>query len=122
MTERPIGMLYSGLGGLSILREIRRQLPDEDVVFFADQAHVPYGPRPLEQVRAFRLAIGRFLLDMEANVIDVACNPAPAAAPRHLREVIPQVPSGGVEPALRRAPGPSRARRVGVVATPATFQ
>jgi len=122
MTQRPIGMLDSGLGGLSILRQIRRQLPDEDVVFFADQAHVPYGPRPLEQVRAFSVAIARFLLEMEAKVIVVACNTASAAALHHLREVIPQVPFVGMEPAIKPAAETTRTRRVGVLATPATFQ
>jgi len=122
VSERPIGMLDSGLGGLSILRQIRRQLPDEDVVFFADQAHVPYGPRPLEQVRAFSVAIARFLLEMEAKVIVVACNTASAAALRHLREVIPQVPFVGMEPAIKPAAETTRTRRVGVLATPATFQ
>jgi glutamate racemase len=122
MTERPIGMLDSGVGGLSILREIRRHLPGEDVVFLADQAHVPYGARSLEQVRAFSVAITRFLLELEAKVIVVACNTASAAALRHLREVFPGTPFVGMEPAVKPAAETTRTRRVGVLATPATFQ
>lgn len=122
MDERPIGMLDSGLGGLSILREIRRLLPGEDVVFVADQAHVPYGPRPLGQVRAFSLAIARFLLEQKAKAIVVACNTASAAALRTLREMLPDVPFVGMEPAVKPAAETTRTRVVGVLATPATFQ
>jgi len=122
MTESPIGMLDSGLGGLSILREVRRHLPEEDVVFIADQAHVPYGPRPLAQVREFSVAITRLLLEMGAKAIVVACNTASAAALRHLREVFPQIPFVGMEPAVKPAAEMSRTRTVGVLATPTTFQ
>jgi glutamate racemase len=122
MSERPIGMMDSGLGGLSILREIRRQLPAEDVVFLADQAHVPYGPRPLDQVREFSVEITRLLLEMGAKVIVVACNTASAAALRHLRQAFPETPFVGMEPAVKPAAEASRTRTVGVLATPTTFQ
>ncbi len=118
----PIGMLDSGVGGLSILREVRRNLPSEDVLFFADQAHVPYGPRPLEQVQAFSEAITQFLLEMQAKAIVVACNTASAAALRHLRQTFPDVPFVGMEPAVKPAAETTRTRCVGVLATPATFQ
>jgi glutamate racemase len=121
-SKRPIGLLDSGLGGLTILREIRRHLPAEDVVYVADQAHVPYGPRSLEQVRTYSAAITRFLLEMGAKIVVVACNTASAAALRHLREVFPQVPFVGMEPAVKPAAETTRTRRVGVLATPATFQ
>lgn len=122
MNERPIGMMDSGLGGLSILREIRRQLPAEDVVFLADQAHVPYGPRPLAQVREFSVAITRLLVGMGSKVIVVACNTASAAALRHLRSVFPETRFVGMEPAVKPAAEASRTRVVGVLATPTTFQ
>jgi glutamate racemase len=115
-------MLDSGVGGLSILREIRRRLPGEDVLFFADQSHVPYGPRPLDQVRAFSLAISRFLLQQSAKAIVVACNTASAAALRSLRESLPGTPFVGMEPAVKPAAETTRTRLVGVLATPATFQ
>jgi glutamate racemase len=72
MSSQPIGLLDSGVGGLSILREIRRLLPAEDVVFFADQAHVPYGSRPLAKVREYSEGITRFLLERGAKLIVVA--------------------------------------------------
>jgi glutamate racemase len=122
MSERSIGMMDSGLGGLSILREVRRRMPAEDVVFLADQAHVPYGPRPLDQVREFSVEIARLLLGMGAKVIVVACNTASAAALRHLRRVFPETPFVGMEPAVKPAAEASRTRAVGVLATPTTFQ
>lgn len=122
MTERPIGMLDSGVGGLSILGELRRQLPAEPIVFFADQAHVPYGPRPLAQVREFSLEIARFLITQGAKLIVVACNTASAAALHAMRQTFPATPFVGMEPAVKPAAESTRTRVVGVLATPATFQ
>jgi glutamate racemase len=117
-----IGIFDSGVGGLSVLREIRKQLPDEPVIFLADQAHVPYGSRSLEEVRAFSVAITRHLLAQGARLIVVACNTASAAALHHLRQTFPAVPFVGMEPAVKPAAEHSHSRVVGVLATPATFQ
>ncbi len=122
MDSRPIGMLDSGVGGLSILREVRRALPGEDVVFFADQGHVPYGRRSLEEVRGFSVEIARFLARQGAKLIVVACNTASAAALHHLRLTFPEMPFVGMEPAVKPAAETTRTGRVGVLATPATFQ
>jgi glutamate racemase len=118
----PIGIFDSGVGGLSVLREIRKQLPTEPVIFLADQAHVPYGPRSLEEVRGFSEAITRFLLAQGAKLIIVACNTASAAALHHLRETFPDIPFVGMEPAVKPAAENSHSHVVGVLATPATFQ
>ncbi len=117
-----VGVFDSGVGGLSVLRAIREQMPSQPVVYFADQAHVPYGPRTLEEVRAFSAGIARFLLDLGARVIVVACNAASAAALHYLREQFPGTPFVGMEPAVKPAAEGTRTRRVGVLATPATFQ
>ena len=122
MSSQPIGLLDSGVGGLSILRETRRLLPSEDMVFFADQAHVPYGSRPLAEVREYSEGITRFLLERGAKLIVVACNTASAAALRHLRRLFPGTPFVGMEPAVKPAAEATRTRVVGVLATPATFQ
>src|SRR5690606_40235238 len=79
-SEPPIGVLDSGVGGLSILREIRAQLPAEPLLYIADQAHVPYGPRTIDEVRDFTTSIARFLIEQGVKVIVVACNTASAAA------------------------------------------
>ncbi len=121
-SERPIGVFDSGVGGLSVLRAIRAQMPHEAVIYFADQGHVPYGPRPLEEVRVFAEAITRFLLDQGAKLIVVACNTASAAALHHLRQTFPEVPFVGMEPAVKPAAETTHTGVVGVLATPATFQ
>ncbi len=117
-----LGVFDSGVGGLSVLRAIRARLPAQPVIYFADQQHVPYGPRPLEEVRRFAQAITEFLLEQGAKAIVVACNTASAAALRSLRETFPHVPFVGMEPAVKPAAETTRTGVVGVLATPATFQ
>ena len=117
-----IGVFDSGVGGLSVWREIVRQLPHENTVYFADQAHVPYGPRPQEQIRHFCDAITRFLIDHGCKAVVVACNTASAAALKHLREAFPTLPSVGMEPAVKPAALATKSGVVGIMATPATFQ
>lgn len=118
----PIGVFDSGVGGLSVFKAIRQQLPGEDLIYFADQGHVPYGSRSLEEVRAFSEGITRYLLGQGARLIVVACNTASAAALHHLRQVFPGVPFVGMEPAVKPAAEHTQSGVVGVLATPATFQ
>lgn len=117
-----IGVFDSGVGGLSVWREVVRELPDLPTLYVADQAHIPYGPRPLEEVRQFAEGITCFLLAQGATAIVLACNTASAAALHHLRALFPQVPFVGMEPAVKPAVQRTRNGRVGVIATPATFQ
>lgn len=122
-SDSPIGIFDSGVGGLSVLSAIRLHLPKESIIYFGDQAHVPYGPRPLAQVRDFAVAITGFLLSQGAKIIVVACNSASAAALNHLRRVAyPGVPFVGMEPAVKPAAERTSSGVVGVLATPATFQ
>jgi glutamate racemase len=117
-----IGVFDSGVGGLSVLKAIRAQIPNQSVLYFADQAHVPYGSRPVDEVRAFSEEITRFLLQEGAHVIVVACNTASAAALRYLRQAFPKTTFAGMEPAVKPAAETTRTGKVGVLATPATFQ
>jgi glutamate racemase len=117
-----IGIFDSGVGGLSVLRAVRAELPAEPLIYLADQGHVPYGPRPLEEVRAFAEGITRYLLGEGARLIVVACNTASAAALHQLRRGFPEVPFVGMEPAVKPAAEQTRSGVVGVLATPATFQ
>lgn len=117
-----IGIFDSGVGGLSVLRAIRTQLPHHPVIYLADQGHVPYGTRTKEEVRSFAEAITRFLLDRGARVIVVACNAASAASLYYLRETFPDVPFVGMEPAVKPAAAETRSGVIGVLATPVTFQ
>jgi glutamate racemase len=118
----PIGVFDSGVGGLSVLKAIRQQLPGESLIYLADQGHVPYGSRSLEEVRAFAGGITRYLLGQGVKLIVVACNTASAAALHPLRQVFPDVPFVGMEPAVKPAAEHTRTGTVGVLATPATFQ
>jgi glutamate racemase len=120
--NQPIGVFDSGVGGLSVLRAMRQLMPEESVIYFGDQGHVPYGPRSMEQVRDFSEAITYFLLDQNAKLIVVACNTASAAALHYLREKFPDVSFVGMEPAVKPAAEHTRSGIVGVLATPATFQ
>lgn len=118
----PIGIFDSGVGGLSVLGAIERRMPSETLIYLADQAHVPYGPRPLEEVRTYAEQITRFMLVQGAKMIVVACNTASAAALHHLRLKYPRIPFVGMEPAVKPAAERTKSGVVGVLATPATFQ
>ncbi|MDP2965289.1 MAG: glutamate racemase [Pelolinea sp.] len=117
-----VGVFDSGVGGLSVIREIHRLLPQVSLLYIADQAHVPYGKRQLEEIRSFSLAITHFLLSKGARLIVVACNTASAAALSALRETLPETPFVGMEPAVKPATQQTENGIVGVLATPATFQ
>lgn len=120
--KNAIGIFDSGVGGLSVLREIRNQIPDSPVIYFADQFHVPYGPRELGEVYSLSKVITQFLLSLGAGIIVVACNTASAAALYPLREEFPDIPFVGMEPAVKPAAEKTLTGNVGVLATPATFQ
>ncbi len=117
----PVGVFDSGLGGLSVLKEIERELPRERIVYFADNLHIPYGPRPLAEVRAFAVGIAGKLIEYPVKAIVVACNAASAASLKHLRQAFPAMPFVGMEPAVKPAAATSRRRKIGVLATQATF-
>lgn len=116
-----IGIFDSGVGGLSVMNEIVRELPQEDVLFFADSIHCPYGRRTHQEIQRLAQGIVAFLLSQGAKVIIVACNTASAGALRYLRETF-SVPIVGMEPAVKPAAERTDSRVVGVIATEATFQ
>ena len=120
-TDR-IGVFDSGVGGLSVWKEIVRQLPDVPICYLADQAHVPYGSRSLSEVHALSEAITHFLLKQGAGVIVIACNTASAAALHHLRRLFSNVPFVGMEPAVKPAAERTHNGVIGVIATQVTFQ
>ena len=116
-----IGIFDSGVGGLSVMAELAREVPQEDLLYFADSAHCPYGRRPHGEIQCLARGIVTFLLSQGAKIIVVACNTASAAALRHLRETF-EVPIVGMEPAVKPAAEGTDSRVVGVMATEATFQ
>jgi glutamate racemase len=122
MSQSPIGVFDSGVGGLSVLREIQSLLPGENIIYFADQAHVPHGSRSQEEVRGFCFGIADFLLARNAKMIVVACNTDSAAGLKPLRMHHPDLFFVGMEPAVKPAVAQTQTGAVGVIATPTTFQ
>ena len=117
----PIGLFDSGIGGLSVWRELSRLLPAESTVYVADSAWCPYGPRPVQDIVARTRQITRFLLSQQCKLIVVACNTASAAALRLLRQEF-NVPFVGLEPAIKPAAQATQTGHVGVLATTGTLQ
>jgi glutamate racemase len=118
----PIGIFDSGVGGLSVWRQVVHQLPAESLLYFADQAHVPYGGRRAAEIQAYCLAVADHLVEQGCKALVVACNTASAVALRPLRRRFPDLPILGLEPAVKPAVALTRSGVVGVMATPATFQ
>jgi len=119
--KRPIGIFDSGLGGLSVVADIRRQLPHESLIYVADSRHCPYGEKSEDFVRARAEAIGDFLVGEGCKAIIVACNTATAAAVAMLRSRF-ELPVVAVEPALKPAAAMTRSGVIGVLATRSTLQ
>lgn len=120
--HRPIGVFDSGVGGLSILKELRAELPHEHFVYVADSGHAPYGERDDCFVIDRARAITAYLIEQHnIGLLVVACNTATAAAIHLLRDAHPQLPIIGVEPALKPAIAISRTGRIGVMATRTTL-
>ena len=117
----PIGVFDSGVGGLSVLRHIRAQLPREHLLYFADAAFAPYGDKPEPAVAERSLAIAGFLVAQGAKALVVACNTATIAAIKLLRAQYPGMPIVGVEPGLKPGAAASRNGMVGVLATDGTL-
>jgi glutamate racemase len=117
----PIGAFDSGVGGLSIVREIRKLLPAEDLIYLADTAHCPYGTKPIAEIRRRTLEVSSYLITLGAKIIVVACNSACAAGLDQVREVHPEIPIIGVEPAVKPAHEQTRNGKIGVLATSLTL-
>ncbi len=122
MPDRPIGVFDSGIGGLTVVKEIMRLLPAETIVYFGDTARVPYGSKSNETVLAFSRQTTRFLLGKDVKLIVLACNTASAVALETLRAEMPVPVIGVIEPGARAAVAATRTHRVGVIGTTATIR
>ncbi|WP_296220707.1 glutamate racemase [Pseudomonas sp. UBA2684] len=118
----PIGVFDSGVGGLSVLHEIRTLLPNESLLYVADSGHVPYGEKSPEFIRQRCRQIAAFLLAQGAKALVLACNTATVAGVAELRELYPQLPIVGMEPAVKPAAAATRSGVVGVLATTGTLK
>lgn len=118
--DAPIGVFDSGFGGLTVVRELTRQLPNESIVYVGDTARCPYGPRDLAEVDGFVQQICGWLVKRDVKMIVIACNTATAAGLLHAQQRFPLPVIGVVEPGARAAAHTTRNRRVGVIATKGT--
>jgi glutamate racemase len=122
MDPRPIGVFDSGVGGLTVLHECLVTMPNEDFVYLGDHARLPYGPRPLDEVREFSREIGTFLERQDVKLIVVACNTATSAALPQLQEELAVPVIGVLTPEAHAAVQATRNRRVGLLATQGTVE
>ena len=120
--QRPIGVFDSGVGGLTVLREIRRRLPLEPTVYVADLLHFPYGPRYQDEVRAFAFDIIRYLQTRDVKLVVIACNTATAAALNQARELFEVPIVGVISPGAQAAVEATQKNRIGVISTEGTHR
>lgn len=122
MSNAPIGIFDSGVGGLTVARAILDQLPNESILYIGDTARGPYGPRPLAEVRDFSLETLDFLVEQGVKALVIACNTASAAMLRDARERYSVPVIEVIQPAVRRAVAATRTGKVGVIGTRATIE
>jgi len=122
MRERPIGVFDSGVGGLTVVSELLRLLPGEDIIYFGDTAHLPYGSKSKEAVLRFSLDIANFLKKQKVKIIVVACNTASSFALSSLRENMELPVIGVIEPGAQAAIDSTRNFRIGVIGTEGTIK
>ena len=122
MDSRPVGVFDSGVGGLTVLHECLVTLPHEDFVYLGDHARLPYGPRPLDEVRRFAHEIGVFLEAQDVKLVLVACNTATSAALPQLQEDLTVPVVGVITPEAHAAVQATRNRRIGLLATEGTVE
>jgi glutamate racemase len=121
VTDAPIGIFDSGVGGLTVARAIRDQLPNESLLYVGDTAHSPYGPKSIADVRRYSLEVLDFLVDQGVKMLVIACNTASSAMLRDARERYDVPVIEVIQPAVRRAVAATRTGRVGVIGTVGTI-
>lgn len=122
MNDRPIGFIDSGVGGLTVVKEAMKQLPNENFIYLGDTARCPYGPRPKEQVIEFTWEMTHFLLEKNIKMLVIACNTATAVALDTIKEQLPIPVVGVIMPGSRAAVKATKNKRIGVIATEGTVK
>lgn len=120
-TQKPVGVFDSGVGGLTVLKELKRQLPHRDFLYFGDTARVPYGRKPRAMVEQFAREITGFLVKQGAGAVVIACNTASAAALPALAANAPVPVQGVIDPGVEAACRMTRTGHVGVIGTKGTI-
>lgn len=122
MDNRPIGFLDSGVGGLTVVRELMRQLPHEEIVYIGDSARAPYGPRPAGQIREYTWQLVNFLLTQNVKMIVFACNTATAVSWEEVKEALDIPVLGVILPGSSAAIKSTTSGKIGVIGTPMTVK
>lgn len=120
--KRPIAIIDSGVGGLTVAKEVMRQLPYEEIVYLGDTARCPYGPRPSEEVQLFTWQMTHFLLRKNIKMLVIACNTATAVVLDQIRDELPIPVIGVIYPGARAALKHSRNYNIGVIGTEGTVK
>lgn len=120
--KQPIGVIDSGVGGLTVAKEIMRQLPNEQIIYLGDTARCPYGPRTADEVRKFTWEMTHFLLEKDIKMLVIACNTATAVALNEIRSKLPIPVLGVINPGARAAIKVTRNKRIGVIGTVGTVR
>ncbi|KAF1301160.1 MULTISPECIES: glutamate racemase [Enterococcus] len=120
--EQPIGFIDSGVGGLTVVKEALKQLPNESIVYLGDTARCPYGPRPAEQVVEFTWQMTNFLLEKKIKLLVIACNTATAVALEEIKDQLPIPVVGVILPGSRAAVKFTKNQRIGVIGTQGTIR
>ncbi len=122
MRKQPVGIFDSGVGGLTVFKEIRKSFPYEDIVYFGDTARVPYGPKSSNTVIEYSIQNARFLLQCGAKIIVIACNTSSAIALETLKKTLPVPVIGVIEPGAISASQSTKNGRIGVIGTDGTIR
>lgn len=122
MSTNPIGIIDSGVGGLTVVKEMMRQLPNESIIYLGDTARCPYGPRSSNEIRQFTWEMTRFLQQYHIKMLIIACNTATAVALEEIREKLPIPVLGVIHPGARAAIKVSNHYRIGVIGTQMTIK
>jgi len=120
--SNPIGVLDSGVGGLTVWRELIKMLPLENTIYFADSINCPYGSKTIDEIRRLTFAVVDFLLSNSCKMILIACNSISSSIINELRKIHPDVPFVGIEPAIKVAASQTKTNNIGVLATQATVK
>ena len=120
--NKPIGVIDSGVGGLTVAKEIMRQLPNETIYYLGDIGRCPYGPRPGDEVKQFTTEIAQKLMEFDIKMLVIACNTATAVALEHLQTLLPIPVIGVIEPGARTAIMTTKNQNVLVLGTEGTIK
>lgn len=122
MKNSPIGFLDSGVGGLTVAKEVMKRLPNEEIYYIGDSGRNPYGPRPSEQVFAYTVQLANFLMEKGIKLLVIACNTATVVALKYLQNELPIPVLGVIEPGSKAAAANSKNKHIGVIGTQGTIQ